>query len=221
MPIKKLTQNQLTTLAPLENKLKRAVGSAEVEVAIEITTKIQVIFGSDRSHHRLLRNKLWMFEACLDDNRLTYAEAGFTGIRNLARPNTRIWLEASALLAVSVLRQKRGTQAKQLIREVIASINNIASDRTRHQFQRRLVERLEEECILAELIGTETTSLDADEIHEKAILLVQQNSDDEILRLLGNSVPPASIHLLGDIRDYSIKQLPEPDKKLLPSSETA
>lgn len=220
MPLKKLTQDQLAQLSPLETQLKRAVASAEAETAIELTGRIQVLFGTARSHHRLLRDKLWMFEACLDDNRLEYTESGLVGIRKLSNPATRIYLEASSLLAVCVLRQKRSPEAKKLIREVIASINNIASDRTRHKFQKRLVDRLEEECILAELIGTGTDKLDQDEIEARAILLVQRNSDDEILRLLGNSIPVAGIKLLGDVRNYSINQLPEPDKKLLPSPET-
>ena len=61
--------------------------------------------------------------------------------------------------------------------------------------------------------------MDAEEIQAKAVLLIQRNSDAEIFKLIGNTVPTASINLLHDVREYSIKQLPGPDRKMLPSPE--
>jgi len=217
----KLTESQLKALRPLEEQLHIAVQQAEADLAIELATKIQTLFAKDRSHHRLLRAKLWAFEACLDANRLAYAERGFIGIKKLAGPTTRLYLEASSLLAVCFLRQKKNSEAKKLITEVITKINNIGSDRTRHQFQKRLIERVEEECILSELIGVGDASLDAKEVEEKAIFLIQQSSDDDILKLIGNSVPVAGVQLLSDVRNHSIKQLPAPDRQLLPAPAAA
>lgn len=211
-----LTGPFLDTLRPMERELQKAVSQAEPEKAIEIATKIQALFGNDRTHHRLLKAKLWAYEACVDANRLNYAESGLVGIRRLAGRSTRLHLEASALLAVSLLRQKKAAEAKKIIREVIENINNIASNRTRHQFQRRFIERIEEECILAEMIGVDDGALKPAEIESKAILLLQHNSDDEILKLIGNSVPTAGILLLKDVRNYSLNLLPTPDRKLLP-----
>ncbi|MBI3222090.1 MAG: hypothetical protein HYZ46_03220 [Nitrosomonadales bacterium] len=215
----KLTEWQLAELRPLEVKLRSAVLQAESEVAIKLAGRIQNLFPDDRKHHRLLRAKLWAYEACVDANRLNYAEAGLIGIRKLSESNTRLYLEATSLLAVCLLRQKKTADSKRLIHETISKINNIASDRTRHQFQKRLIERIEEECILAELIGSGEKELDAQEVEEKAIFLLQRNSDDEIFKLIGNSVPVASVSLLSDVRAYSIKQLPAPDRKLLPPPE--
>lgn len=219
MATTKLSSEFLETLRPLEDKLRKAVARAEPDTAIEVAHRIQAIFGNDRTHHRLLRAKLWAYEACVDANRLTYAEAGLIGVRKLAGPTTRLHLEASALFSVALLRQKKLAEAKKAIRSVIENINNIASDRTRHQFQRRFIQRIEEECILAELIGADDSVLDQGEIESKAILLLQRNSDDEILKLIGNSVPTASIRLLTDVRTYSINLLPPPDRKLLPPPE--
>lgn len=221
MSATKLTEQQLATIRPLEAALQKAVQQAEPERAIEIVTKIQAVFANDRAHHRLLRAKLWAFEANLEANRVTYAETGFIGIRKLSEPNTRLYLEASSLLAVCKLRQKSIPEAKKLITEVISKINNIASERTRRQFQKRLIDRIEEECILTELIGTGDATLDVKEVEAKAIFLVQRNTDDEILKLIGNSVPAASVQLLNDVRTHSIKQIPPPDRKLLPSTEKA
>ncbi|MDB6013961.1 MAG: hypothetical protein JWL65_6211 [Gammaproteobacteria bacterium] len=215
----KLSGKTLTALRQLETKLLKAVRTGANERAIEIASEIQTLFGSDRRHPRLLRAKLWTFESCLDAQRLTFAESGLVGVRGLAGLKTRLHLEASSLLAVCYLRQKRVTDAKRLIREVINNIDNINSSRTRHAFQRRLIERIEEECIFVELIGSGDSQLDAEEVHSKAVLLVKGSSDDEILRLIGNSVPVAGIRLLGEVRKFSIQQLPESDQKLLPSSK--
>lgn len=221
MSATKLTEEHLKLLRPLEAQLKAAVRSASPEKAVEIAGQIQALFPNDRKHHRLLRAKLWAFEACLDANRITYAQNGFIGVRKLSGNTTRLYLEASSFLAVCHLRNKKIPEAKKLVKEVIGKINNIGSDRTRHQFQKRFIERIEEECILTELIGVGESCLNVDEIEAKAILLIQRNSDTEILKLIGNSVPTASINLLSDMRAYSIKQLPLPDRKLLPPPEKA
>lgn len=216
----RLTEDQLKKLKPLEMELKHAVRSGDTDRAIEVAIQIQELFPSEwRKHHRLLRAKLWAFESCLDANRISYAQRGFIGIRKLSASNNRLYLEASSLLAVCYLRSKDTSSAKTLIKEVIEKINNISSERTKHQFQKRLIERIEEECILTELIGTNHAEMNIDEIQAKAVLLIQRNSDDEIFKLIGNSVPTASISLLRDVRTYSLDQLPPPDRKLLPSPE--
>lgn len=218
----KLSEEQLSKLRPLESELKRAVHSGNTDKAINITKKIQLLFPNElRTHHRLLRAKLWAFESCLDANQISYAQRGFIGIRKLSASNTRLFLEASSLLAVCYLRSKDTSSAKKLIKEVIEKINNISSDRTRHQFQKRLIERVEEECILTELIGTDGIAMNVDEIEAKAIMLIQRNSDSDIFKLIGNTVPTSSIDLLRDVRTYSLNQLPAPDRKLLPSPEKA
>ncbi|MBN0988050.1 hypothetical protein [Amphritea pacifica] len=218
----KLTEYQLSKLKPLELKLKRAVHSGDTDKAIELATQIQRLFPNEwRKHHRLLRAKLWAFESCLDANRISYAQRGFIGIRKLSASNTRLYLEASSLLAVCHLRSKDTSTAKTLIKEVIEKINNISSERTKHQFQKRLIERIEEECILTELIGTNDLAMNIEEIQAKAVLLIQRNSDTEIFQFIGNSIPTASIDLLRDVRAYSLNQLPPPDRKLLPSPDKA
>ena len=218
----KLTDYQLKKLRPLELELKHAVRSGDTDKAIEIAKQIQELFPNEwRKHHRLLRAKLWAFESCLDANRISYAERGFIGIRKVSSSNTRLYLEASSLLAVCYLRAKDTSSAKKLIKEVIEKINNISSERTRHQFQKRLIQRVEEECILTELIGTNDLNMDVEEVQAKAVLLIQRNSDAEIFKLIGNSVPTASIDLLREVRTYSLNQLPAPDRKLLPSPEKA
>lgn len=218
---KKLSQELLAKLRPLEEKLKRATRAGEPEIAIELAGQIQSLFENNRRHFRLLRAKLWAFEAALEANRLTYAESGFQGIRKLAGKQTKLYLEASALLSICLLRQNKPKESKTIIRDVVKKVNNISSDRTRRKFQKRFVARIEEECILVSLFNTADTDMDPSKIHEKAVLLIQKNSEAEILKLIGNSVPTSGILLLRDVRNYSIKQLPAPDQKLLPAPENA
>src|SRR5438105_10184784 len=130
MPIVKLSDAHLVALRPLEAELKRAVATSDPDAAIETVAKIQRLFDFDRTHHRLLRAKLWAFESCVDANRLPYAERGLIGVRNLAGTTTRLSLEAGALLSVVLLRQKKTQEAKKVVRHVIENINNITSDRT-------------------------------------------------------------------------------------------
>src|SRR5690606_2606358 len=82
-------------------------------------------------------------------------------------------------------------------------------------------ERIEEECILTELIGRDDTVLNIDDIHEKAVQLIKQNSDDEIIKLIGNTVPTSGILLLREVRSYSILRISVSDQKLLPAPEEA
>ncbi len=220
--MEKLPDEILQALRPLEAELQAAVASGYVEKAAETTGRIQTLFGPERRrHHRLLRAKLYAFEAALDANRLAYAESGFSGIRKLAGSTTRLHLEATSLLAVTLIRQQKLAEAKRLIQQALTSINNIKSERTRHQFQKRLITRLEEEAVLAALIGSGTGQLDAKEVHEEAVRLLQANSIEELHRLVGNCIPAAGIRLLQEVRTYSLNQLPVPDRKLLPTSSTA
>lgn len=219
MTSKKLSATQLSALQLLEPELRQAVANAEPEKAIEIAGKIQEHFLNDRTHHRLLRAKLWAFESCVDANRIAYASSGLTVIRKLSAVTTRLYLEASALLSICLLRERKFADAKIIIKETVGNINNITSEKTRHKFQKRLIERIEEECIFTELMGTADAPLDQKEIEAKAVLLLQRSSDDEILKLIGNSVPSAGILLLRDVRSYSIEQLPVADRKLLPAPQ--
>ncbi|APR95809.1 hypothetical protein PATSB16_24690 [Pandoraea thiooxydans] len=63
--------------------------------------------------------------------------------------------------------------------------------------------------------------MNATEIQAKAVLLLHHSTDDEIFRFIGNSVPVASLNLLGDMRSFSVKQIAAPDRKLLPPPERA
>ena len=53
-----------------------AISKLQKKEDTSVTADIQGLFGSDLSHHRLLRAKLWCFEAALLANRVEYATVG-------------------------------------------------------------------------------------------------------------------------------------------------
>ena len=211
----------LPRLRELEAELQVAVKRGRLEEAKRAVHNIQGLFPNDRRHHRLLRAKLWAFEACLDANELSLAETGFIGIRKLASDQTRLYLEATAFLGICYLRQKRIEKAKPLVRETIRKARNIKSESKRRQFHKRFVERIEEESILAELIGDSEVQLDPQEIHGNAVRMLREKSQDEIIALIGQHIPEKGVRLLREVRKYSVRQLPVSSKKLLPAPAKA
>jgi hypothetical protein len=208
---------QKDRLRKLEARLRKCLKTGETELAIEITADIQGMYSDDRGNHRLLKAKLWCFETSLLANRHAYAESGLLGIVNLANSNTKIRLEAQVLLAICYIRQKRYPDAKNLIQSVMSNINDIGSDRSRRLFQKKFMERLEEECVLSELIGVEETPLDAESVQDKAVFLLHHNSNDEILAVIAASLPEKVRLALTDVRAFTLLQMRGDDVKLLGS----
>lgn len=194
-------------LKRLEGRLENCVRSGNVEIAIEITADIQSIFGDDLSNHRLLKSKLWCFEAALVANRVDYASRGMVGVRMRAKRGTKIYLEATVLLAVCYLRLKRLDEAKPLIHEVLTRLNDIQSNESRHLFQRKFFDRIEQECVLAELIGTQEGVVSEDSIHSRMVLLLENSSETEIFSLIGGSLPAKAVLAITDVRTYALQQV--------------
>jgi hypothetical protein len=216
-----IPSEDLPQLRELEKQLRDAVGCGRAREAKRLAKKIQVLFKDNRRHHRLLRAKLWAFEACLDANDLSFAQRGFIGVRKLAGEQTRLYLEATAFLGISYLRQKKIEKAKPLVRETVRKSGIIRSEQKRQQFHKRFVERIEEECILAQLIGDSEVRLDPQQIHDNAVSLLKEKNDHEITLLIGQLVPEKGVQLLREVREYSVAQLPPPSQKLLPPPNTA
>ena len=204
-------------LKRLEARLEQCVRSGNVELAIEITTDIQSIFSDDLSNHRLLKAKLWCFEAALVANRVDYATRGMEGVRGRTRPGTKLYLEATVLLAVCYLRQKRISDAKPLIHAVLTRLNDIQSDESRHLFQRKFFDRIEQECVLTELIGTQEGVVTEESIHSRMVLLLANGSDEQIYALIGGALPANAVLALTDVRTYALQQIRPSDVKALPA----
>lgn len=211
----KLPQYVLNQLKDLEPELKKAGRYGNFKEAKEITQKIQNLFPDNLNHHRLLQARNWFFQAALEDNQIPFAIRGFEGIRIRAAENTRTYLEATVLLGICHLRSRNTEKAKQYIRESILKINNIKSDQRRNQLQKRIIQRIEFECILGQLKMDKGEYLPPEEMHAKAIEMVKNKSDQEIFGLVGQQLPQSALQLTENITDYSVKLLPIGDQKLL------
>lgn len=81
------------------------------------------------------------------------------------------------------------------------------------------LKRFEEETALSLLKGIGNEPLKADEIQEEAGFLIQNRTEDEILRTIGRTLPNDAIVILLRIHDFSRGQLPLDERKLLPAPE--
>jgi hypothetical protein len=154
-------------------------------------------------------------------NRLEYAATGIASVREKAAKGTKLRLEASVLLTVCYLRQKRLTDARRLIRFTLDNINKIRSDRSRRVFHRKFIARLEEETVLSELVDTGAAELDPAEIGAQADYLIEHNTQAELFSLIGNSLPGRVVLALEDVRAFALQYIEPEDIKFLPAPEKA
>ncbi len=215
-----LTDWQKNQLHRLEPQLRACLPTGDIAKAKKLAGKIQHILKDTGHTTRWMQNTNWLAECALEAGEISFAIQRLEGVRAVVAESTRIYLEATALLSLCYLRRKRLDEAKLLIAETIANVNNITSDNRRRQFNKRFVERIEEECILAGIMSGATEPVDVNKIQEEAVKLLHLD-EGSILILLGNSLPSNSIALLENARNYTLKQIPSADRKLLPSPKQA
>lgn len=215
----KLTDVQKRRLSVLEPKLRHCARIGDLKLAKNICGDLQGILRPTGHLARLYQNKNYMFEAAMEAGELSFAKAGFSGIRKSANEGTRVYLEASALLAVCYLRESNFESAKPLITEVLSDETSITSVQGRRDFRRRVIERFNEEGALATLKMVGTDKLDGNKLEEDAGRFVATQNEDEIFENFGDSVPQRTIQFLYEIDSFSQKQLPGSEQKLLPSPE--
>jgi hypothetical protein len=191
----RLTPEQLQKLHQIEPLLRGAALSGDYEEAKRHALNIQNLLRASGHEMRLMRAKLWLFEAALGAGDLNIALLGLIGVRQKTSKGTRLQLEATALLAICYVRQKKLSLAEPLVREVLNS-RNIRSESHRKHFLRQMVARFEEEGLLAGLGGHYPETLDPSEIQELAALIVRTRNEDEILCDLGSALPPQSVAFL-------------------------
>ena len=211
-----LTDEQKAKLAVLEPRLRLCVRSADLDKAKIITAEIQQLLRPTGHETRLLQAKNWLYETAMEANNLTFAKMGFEGTIQKSNPTTRLYLEASSLLAICYLRESNFSKARELIVQAVDSINNIKSIERREQFHKRLIERLEEESILVGLVDQSSDPLRLEEVDGMAVKLVMTKSENQIYIEMGKAIPKKSVDILTEVRDAYTNRLPAPDRKMLP-----
>jgi len=213
-----LTQKQKDALQKHEPQLRQACKLGNVDMAMHEIQIIQRSFINNRAHFRVQKAKNWYYECLLNAGKTYDAKLGFESILICSNENTRIYLEAKTFLGICYLRLGEIAKSQQAIKFVVDNAKTIKSDKRRIQFYRRLIERVEDECILSQLICTKKIKLNAQEMHDQAVRLIQLNkSEEELFEYIGNALPVSTGALCESMCDFSRKQLSVGDRhKLLP-----
>jgi hypothetical protein len=215
-----LTDAQRRRLAFLEPQLREAVRDADYQGATRLTAEIQDVLRPTGHETRLMRSKNWLYEAALEAGRFQTAISGLSGVRQKVSSSTRVYLEATALLAIAQLRRGAIEKAQPFIFEALQLADtSIRSDRRRRQFRRRLVARFEEEAALAAVRGIGEELLDPGELQEAAGYLLQTRTEDELLESLGEALPQTAIQRLLQVDALAKRALPPAEVRLLPTAE--
>lgn len=219
MGIPNLTEEQKRKLAILEPKLMEAADARDFNKAKEVALSIQNILRPTGHETRLMQTKNRLFEVAMESGNIGMAISGFLGVRQKVSRRTRLYLEATSLLAICYLRRKDLESARPYMVEALSCENNIKSDTKRSVFKVALAKRFEEEALLASLSVSEAEYLDIDKIQEEAGKLIYTKHEDEILEMLGASVPEGALEFVQDVRKESMGLLTYDEKKKLPSPE--
>jgi len=211
-----LTELQKRRLSALEPALKAAVYAADYPRAQEFAADIQSILRATGHETRLMQSKNWLFEAALNAGEVHTAEAGFRGIRGKTSKTTRVHLEATALLAVCLLRQKRILDVEPLIQEVPIS-KSIKNPVRRRHFIESVTLRYRLESYISGIRDHGHEILDPDVIDREAINAVQTRSDDELYLQIATALPREVIEFVYRVDRVSRERLTMVEVLYLPS----
>ena len=203
---------KLSRLKRLEGMLQHAVKTADLKKAMLIAADIRDLLAPNAKHHRFLRAKLWCCEAALMANDTETAMQGAEGVQAQCKSGSKLHLEAKAILALCQLRKKQTELAQQTIREVIRQFNTIKSEASRRLFQARFLERIEQETLLSELIGTGPGELKSEEVFQDAESMVKTKTEGEILAIIGTKIPKTSVLRIEKFRAFTLLQFTAADR---------
>lgn len=212
----KLTEVQKRRLRILEPQLRQAALDGNLEIAKSLLTEIQSILAPTGHTARLMQNKNWLFEAAMEAGSIEFAIQGFIGVRGKVSPRTRTFQEATVMLAICYLRNNNLEVAKPLISQSLLS-TNIQSKERRRLFLKALIQRFEEEMILATIRGKSPMPIKIEEVSDGVSKLVSSNTIDSIYSIIGDVVPPEVARGMRAVHDYSREQLPYEERAMLPA----
>lgn len=221
MPSPKLTDIQKKRLAYLEPRMKNAVRMRDYALAKTIALDIQNLLRRTGHEIRLMQSKNWLYEGAIEAGEYSVAEQGLKAIRKKVSTNTRLYLEATALLVICYLRQGKTECAEPYMAEVLNNDKAIRSEAKRTEFRLHIIKRFEEEGVLSAISNTAPKEYpDSKAVQDEAgYLLMQNTSDVELYRRIGIASPPGVFGIILKIDDFSRKRLPMHEIKLLPAPD--
>lgn len=219
MKTPKLTEIQKRRLKVLEPKLKVAISKRDFQTAKTLALDLQNLLKPTGHFTRLIQSKNRLYELALEIDELDTAIRGLESNRAVVNSNTRLYLEATSLLAICYLRQEEIELAKPLIKEVLTNDKVIKSSRTRKQFRLEIIDRFNQETALYSLKNKDKEKFTKEELQEQVGKILMSQNESEIYTTLGKSVPQHTKYLLFQVHQYSLKQLPSAERLALPSPE--
>jgi hypothetical protein len=211
-----LTKAQKDRLAVLEPALRAAVYAADYRRAKEFAADIQSVLRATGHETRLMRSKNWLFEAALNAGELYTAEVGFRGVRAKTADNTRVHLEATALLVVCLLRQQKVLEAEPLISKVLEGKAIKDASRRRH-FIESVASRYQLETYISSVRDVAHGALNVDDVDAAAVEAIKTMTDDELYTQIGSAIPKEVIDIVYRVDRATRKQLAMKEIQYLPS----
>ncbi|UCV18974.1 hypothetical protein [Ferribacterium limneticum] len=211
-----LTDLQKARLGILEPGLRAAVYSADYKRAKAVAADIQSVLRSTGHETRLMRSKTWLFEAALNAGELLTAEAGFRGIRAKTAMSTKVHLEATALLVVCLLRQKKISEAEPLIEKVLKG-KTIKDAARRRQFIENVTARYQLESYISAVKDCAYETLIPDAVDADAIEAVKTKTDEELYAQIASALPREVLEFVYRVDRAARKQLTMVEILYLPS----
>lgn len=212
----RLTQRQRERLQYLEPSLEQACRNRNFPKAQDLVLEIQELLRPTGHEARLLQSKNRLFECAMESGELDFAISGLSGVRQRSGRTTRLYIEATGLLAICYIRRLDIAHAQPLMAEVLGAKANIRSQERRKTFIRSTVQRFQQEGLLAGLVGDGKDLPDIHTVQEDAGRLVSSLNEDELYKHLGDLVPEQAVNFFEQVQHASRKQLTHKELQYLP-----
>ena len=142
---RKIPEQQLARVHRLEAILSAATEAGDLPRAKIALDDLRPILERYHHNHRVLEAYLMLYETALEAWDLDLAKRGFEFVRREANKRTRLYLEATVLLAVAHLRSQDLFSAEPLMAEALRNDDVITSKPQRDAFRREAIERFDQD----------------------------------------------------------------------------
>ncbi|QJD80691.1 hypothetical protein [Spirosoma rhododendri] len=139
MSLQKLSDSQNGALKRLETKLQVAAYNGNLKAAKDLIQDIKTLLRPHGYETRLMQAKNWLYEASIEAGDYPLAIEGLKIIKQKTNKNTRVHLEATALLAIAHLRSNAIDKAEPFVKEVLTNDKVIKSEKKRTEFRKSII----------------------------------------------------------------------------------
>lgn len=215
---RKIPEQQLARVRRLEDILSAATECGDLTRAKIALNDLRPILERYHHSHRVLQAYLMLYETALEAWDLDLAKRGFDFVRREANENTRLYLEATVLLAVAHLRTQDLFSAEPLMAEALRNDNIIKSRSQRDIFRREAIARFDQDGALAAMARLHPEAMHEAQVHQGALELLRKGlNEQDIEEDLGRRIPQEVKEFIMKVDVLSRKLLPHETRLLLTS----